>query len=281
MTGTVFDIAQMTVNDGPGVRTTVFLKGCPLRCQWCHNPEGLSPEPELMVTPNGCLRCGACKRACPHPERCTGCGSCVLVCPAQVRRICGKRYTPEELAALLLKDREILTALGGGVTFSGGEPTAQSAFLTAVLDLLPGMHRAIETSGYCQSDRFQAVLDRADYIFMDIKLVNCDKHRFYTGVDNNLILQNLERVKGCGKPFCIRVPLIPGVNDDRENLEQTAALLVDCPSLERVELLPYHRTAGAKYSMVGRAYQPGFDQTREPRTDREPFERLGIPCSIL
>lgn len=281
MNGIVFDIAQMTVNDGPGVRTTVFLKGCPLRCQWCHNPEGLSFAPQLMFSPGNCIHCGACRKVCPHPEGCTGCGACTQVCPTGARRLSGRVYEAEELAALLKRDQELLSALGGGVTFSGGEPTAQSGFLIEVLDRLEGMHRAIETSGCCPTDAFAALLKRLDYIIMDIKLADSEQHRHYTGVDNHLILQNLEQVKESGKPFCIRIPLIPGVNDSTENLERTAALLEGSRHLERVELLPYHKTAGAKYPMVGKEYAPGFDPERIPNADREPFLRRGIPCSVL
>ena len=279
--GTVFDIQQMTLADGPGVRTTVFLKGCPLRCQWCHNPEGLSPRPQLMVSPNGCAACGACRRVCPSPERCVACGACVKVCPANLRKICGVEYTPEELAELLLADREYLTALGGGVTFSGGEPTLQSEFLLETLALLKPMHRAVETCGYCPEETFLKVIEAVDYVIMDIKHTDSAVHRRYTGVDNAPILSNLELLKKSGKPFRIRVPLIPGVNDSRENLETTARLVAGAPMLEKVELLSYHQTAGAKYSMVGMTYQPEFDVSLPPEQWPECFREKGICCDVL
>lgn len=281
MDGMVFDIQQLTVTDGPGVRTTVFLKGCPLRCQWCHNPEGLSPRPQLMVSGQRCIHCGACQRVCPHPDHCEACGACVTACPLNLRRICGRAYSPAELAGELLRDREYLTALGGGVTFSGGEPTAQSAFLLETIRLLEGMHCAVETCGYCSRETFRQVLWAADYLILDIKLADPVKHRRYTGVDNRLILQNLSQLKEGHKPFTIRIPLIPGVNDDWENMERTAALMEGAKALERVELLPYHLTAGAKYPMVGLEYAPAFSTSRSPRRELQPFVRRGIPCRVL
>ncbi len=281
MTGIVFEITQLAVFDGPGIRTTVFLKGCPLRCQWCHNPEGLSPEPELMVSKSRCTHCGRCRAVCRHPDHCILCGACVEACPNHLRKICGTRYTPEALAKLLLKDRDYLAKQGGGVTFSGGEPTMQSDFLLAVLKLLPGVHKAIETCGYCKPEIFRRLLDQLDYVMMDLKLIDEEKHRHYTGVSNKMILENLEQLKRWGKPFVIRIPVIPGVNDDEENFAATARLLQGVQTLERVELLPYHVTAGAKYPMVNREYHPEFDTERTPNLDMEPFRRYGVPCTKL
>lgn len=279
--GTVFDIKQLAVFDGPGARTTVFLKGCPLRCMWCHNPEGLSPEPQLMVSRNSCTHCGKCRAVCPSPDSCILCGSCIKVCPNNLRKICGIQYEAADLADLLLKDAEYLAMLGGGVTFSGGEPTMQSRFVCEVADILEGVHLAVETCGYCTSDRFKSVIDRMDYVMMDIKLVDSEKHRKYCGVDNGPILKNLEYLKSCGKPFRIRIPVIPGVNDSNENFAATAKLLTGCDTLDKVELLPYHKTAGAKYSMVNLDYSPEFDINAVPNLDMGIFESYGIPCSRL
>ncbi|MDO5445664.1 MAG: glycyl-radical enzyme activating protein [Eubacteriales bacterium] len=279
--GTVFDIKQLAVFDGPGARTTVFLKGCPLHCMWCHNPEGLSPEPQLMVSKNNCMLCGKCTTVCPSPDNCILCGACIKVCPNNLRKICGVRYTPEELAGILLKDRDYLEMLGGGVTFSGGEPTMQAEFVLETTGLLKGMHCAIETCGFCSADTFRRIIDAMDYIMMDLKMIDPVLHKKYTGVDNAPILLNLELLKASGKPFRIRIPVIPGVNDSEENFTATAKLLQGCETLEKVELLPYHKTAGAKYSMVEMEYAPEFDIHAQLNLDTELFESFGIRCSRL
>ena len=279
--GTVFDIKQMAVFDGPGLRTTVFLKGCPLRCRWCHNPEGLSTAPQLMVSDNGCLHCGRCEQVCLSPGHCQNCGRCVRACPLHLRRIAGTEWTAADLAEHLQKDADILRMNGGGITFSGGEPTLQGEFLIAVLSLLPGMHKAIETCGYCSADLFGRILRQLDYVLMDLKLADSGLHQKWTGKPNELILENFAQLKESGIPFTIRIPLIPGVTDTPENLSATAGLLVGCDCLERVELLPYHKTAGAKYAMVRKTYSPGFDPERPVHADTAPFEQAGIPVRVL
>jgi len=281
-TGTVFDIKQLAVYDGPGIRTTVFLKGCPLRCMWCHNPEGLSYEPQLMVSVSSCRHCGRCTEACPHHGlRCDACGACVRACPLGLRRICGTRWEAEALAEKLLRDADYLRSQKGGVTFSGGEPTGQPEFLMELLDRLSSLHRAVETSAYCSEAVFSALLQRADYVMMDLKLMDPERHRHYTGVSNEPILENLERLKASGVPFRIRIPVIPGVNDSEENFAAAADRLAGAKTLETVELLPYHVTAGAKYEMVGLRYSPEFDGTRAPNLDTELFRARGIPCTHL
>lgn len=279
MTGIIFDIKEFSVFDGPGIRQTIFLKGCPLRCNWCHNPEGLSAQPQVMVSKGACTACGKCREVC-HGGMCTACGRCVMVCPSNVRRIAGERMTADELAKIILKDAEYYRRYGGGVTFSGGEPLMQSAFVLEVLELLPDVHCAIETSGYASADVFENVIAKMQYVMMDLKLMDDAQHRKYTGVSNERILQNARTLIASGKPCRIRIPLIPGVNDTEENLRKTAAFIAECGKAP-VELLPYHKTAGAKYEMVGQSYQPRFDPEQAVQTHLDLFTSYGLECSVL
>ncbi len=193
------------------------------------------------------------------------------------RKISGKEYTSEELKARLMKYKDFISD-GGGVTFSGGEPTMQHGFLSEMLDILP-FHRAIQTCGYCDTDIFKSILGKLDFLFFDIKHTDPEKHRLYTGVDNRKILENLEAVKRSGIPFIARIPMISGVNDGGENLTATAELLKDAKNLQRVELLPYNGAAGAKYQMVGKAFEHGFTSPKVFNT--EIFEKLGIKAKVL
>lgn len=279
--GTIFDIKQLAVFDGPGIRTTVFFKGCPLKCMWCHNPEGLSFKPQIMKSSSGCLRCGRCREVCSHPDQCTLCGACVRICPKHLIKICGTVVTSDWLAQHLLRDEGYLERVQGGITFSGGEPLAQPEFLLDCLQRLAGFHTCIETSGYARPDMFRRAVELLDYIIMDVKLVDESRHRYYTGAGNSRILENLEYLKQSSKPFRIRIPVIPGVNDDQENMEATARLLEGARMLDFVELLPYHTTAGAKYSMVGAEYRPEFDESRKPDCQVSQFEQRGIQCRII
>lgn len=279
MTGHVFDLEEFAVYDGPGIRYAVFLKGCPLRCRWCHNPEGLSAAPQIMVS-QLCVHCGACRQVCPSPERCTGCGACIRVCPAGARRLCGREMTAEAVAEKIRPSLPVLQLNGGGVTFTGGEALMQPDFVLAIRALLPEAHAAVETSGYAAPEVFQRVAKAMDLVIMDVKLADPRLHRQWTGVDNGLILQNLDWLRESGIPFWIRIPLIPTVNDTEENMRRTAALLKGAPRLERVELLPYHKTAGAKYGAVGMNYDPCFPTGQEPQIHLEPFQEAKIPCVV-
>lgn len=278
--GMIFDIKEFAVHDGPGIRITVFLKGCPLRCIWCHNPEGLSSIPELMIRKSSCTNCGKCRAGCSHKE----CGTfdrCTKVCPEGLVKVVGESVDSRELANRLKGFEEFLHKNKGGVTISGGEPLAQPEFLIDLLKELKPIHTVVETSGYGRQDVFRQVMQLADLILFDIKHIDPKVHKKVTGFDNTLILENLNNLIASRKSFIARVPLIPGVNDSQENMEKTALLLKDAPCLERVELLPYNPYAGAKYPTVNRDYMPSFDEGQQPDIFTHAFDRYGIRYSIL
>lgn len=276
----IFDIKEFAVYDGPGIRTTVFFKGCPLSCRWCHNPEGLRKEPEIWVNAGSCTHCGKCRVPGCSKETsgvCSACGRCVYKCPNGFRRIIGVKYTPSQLSDVLAKQAYFLRQ--GGVTFSGGEPTMQSDFLLEAMPLIP-FHRALQTCGFCKPEVFSEILGLCDFVLYDIKLADDKKHKEYTGVSNDVILENLERLKSSGVPFIARTPIIAGVNDDSENLRRSVNLVKDAPGLVRYELLPYNGAAGGKYAMVGRKY--GGREFRAPeKIDLSEFSKAGVECRIL
>lgn len=249
MQGTIFDIKEFTVHDGPDSRITVFLKGCPLRCRWCHNPEGLKKEKQLMYKSTFCSHCSRCYLPCKHPE-CQPFGRCVHACVNGCLTVAGEEISSDALAQRLKKNAEILKLMGGGVTISGGEPMMQADFVCDLAKKLGGIHKAIQTSGYADLETYQRVISHFDYVMQDIKLADRDAHIKYTGVSNEKILRNVEWLKQSGKEFVFRVPLIPGITDKEENLWAISELV----GAHRVELLPYNEFAGAKYSMVGMEY---------------------------
>lgn len=249
MIGNVFDIKEMAVHDGPGLRTTVFLKGCPLRCVWCHNPEGLTPKPQLMYKDARCRKCGQCMISCDHPE-CSPYGRCIYMCPENCLEVVGREVDAKKLAVEIKQTALVLGDHFGGFTFSGGEPLAQADFVLEVIRYLPGYHFAIETSGFANEEIFQRVLEKLDYVIMDLKLADDSLHRKYTGVSNVPILRNLEILRNSGKPCCIRTPLIPGITDTDENLTAIKQLVFDMEH----ELLPYNPIGEAKYKMLGLSY---------------------------
>ena len=251
-TGLLFDIKEFAVHDGPGIRTTVFLKGCPLSCMWCHNPEGQSRLPQLMRSPAG-------------------------------ERLAGEEYTAERLAALLNRQAAILKANDGGVTFSGGEPLLQAEFVAEVIDRLDrqgDVHVLLDSSGYGLEEDLRLLLERSQLVYYDLKLVDRELHRRYTGCDNELILHNLQVLSASGVPFVIRVPLVPGVTDTEDNLRAIAGTVGDLPGLLRVDLLAYNRTAGAKYPAAGMQFHPDYDEDRPVNIRTDIFSQSGIKVNV-
>ncbi|MDO5553576.1 MAG: glycyl-radical enzyme activating protein [Planctomycetia bacterium] len=283
--GTIFEIREFTLHDGPGIRTSVFFKGCPLRCLWCHNPEGQSQRPELLVNSSVCTHCGGCRKVCPvgtDPDACTVCGRCTQVCPQNARRLCGESITGQELVAKLLRRRDLYTLSGGGVTLTGGEPLAQPDFAADVARRLrvAGVHVALETCGWADHAAYQKLVHEVQLVYQDIKVVDRQRHRKLTGRDNTLILENLHWLERSGTAYVIRVPLIPGLNDSQEDLKAVAARLSPSPGLVAVELIPYNIAAGAKYHLLQKAYplrNLTFPQTKQEQCETTTSDPLLKP----
>jgi pyruvate formate lyase activating enzyme len=264
--GIVFDVQRCSFQDGPGIRTTVFLKGCPLHCRWCHNPEGLDPSPELLVDAGRCLACGSCREACARPggplargrrvgdDGCTACARCADACPSEARRIAGHARTASDLVAEVARDRAVFEESGGGVTFSGGEPMSQAPFLRTVLDACrsEGLHTAVETCGFAAPEVAMSIAARADLLLWDVKHLDPARHRALTGVALEPIVANLRAIARLRAPVWLRVPVVPGLNDSEENLRAVARLAAELPHVRRVSLLPYHRAGTRKRARLGR-----------------------------
>lgn len=278
--GLVFDIRRFSIHDGPGIRTAVFFQGCPLSCAWCHNPEGIAPRPALVYRESRCLRCGACVPACPQGaialqegavytdrERCLRCGACAEVCYAGARELAGRTMTVAAVLAELERDTVFYDESGGGVTFSGGEPLLQAEFLLELARACRtrGLHTALDTCGFAPWEVLDRVRESIQLYLYDVKLVDEGRHRRCTGVSNAPILENLRRLAGLGQRIILRLPLIPGVNDDAENVRATGALAAEL-GIAEVDVLPYHRAGEDKYGRLGAEYAlpaarpPGGDE---------------------
>jgi pyruvate formate lyase activating enzyme len=291
--GVVFNIQRYSIHDGPGIRTTVFLKGCPLDCWWCHNPESRSAKPEVLVVEGRCIRCGACTTACPRPSggefqesaRCTRCGACVAACPTGARQLVGQRMTVAEVLAEVLKDRMFYDDSRGGVTISGGEPLMQPLFLMELLAECrrERVHVALDTAGFAAWETLAEVAALVDLFLYDLKLLDDAEHERYTGVSNGSILENLVALGGVHNQIWVRIPLIPGVNDEPTHLEAMARFVADVAGVHRVCLLPYHKAGIHKAQRCG--CTPRLDDTSHPTPEAlgrasECFTQLGLMTTI-
>jgi pyruvate formate lyase activating enzyme len=300
--GLVFDIKRYSINDGPGIRVTVFFKGCPLSCVWCHNPEGISAARQKLYTRSRCVGCGECMGACPRgaltmtrgegavtdTSRCDLCGECGKVCPGRAVEISGAEYSAGELMGEITREVTVMDRSGGGVTFCGGEPLL---FPDQLIDLLircgrEGIHRAVDTSLFAPPDTVRQVMEHTDLWLVDLKLMDPDRHRRLCGVSNELILDNLRMVTEQGEPTRVRIPLIEGVNTDMDNLEAAARF---CASLgwskPEVDLLPYHDVGRGKHQKLGTVYNPADIPLAVPsdetvRRAAQTFESVGIRVRI-
>jgi len=266
----VYDIQRLSLNDGPGIRTTVFLKGCPLSCAWCHNPESWEREPRLAYTDALCRFCGECARVCPTAahsfeasaagktvhrvdwSKCTACGKCVEACPYDALELCGREYSVRELFDALAPDRPYYSiGEGGGVTLSGGEPMASFDFVRAFLERKGKLHVCLETSGYAPAEQFELIAPMVDLFLYDWKATPTEKHRQLCGVGSELIGSNLRLLCGMGANVLLRLPLVHGVNDEEEHLKAVAELLRELPQIRGAQIMPYHALGSAKESRFG------------------------------
>ena len=294
----LFDIKKYAIHDGPGIRTTVFLKGCPLSCPWCHNPEGLSIKPQLVYDTTRCILCKECIEACPEqaisltPEGlvtdhlpCRQCGVCAEICPSEARELAGKKESVKRLVEIIEKDIPFYEESGGGVTFSGGEPLMQPEALLRLLKECGrlGIHRAVDTTGFADPDTLRKVATETDLFLFDLKFMDCTKHKKYTGVCNNKIISNLEMLAKEGSMIIIRIPLIPGINDDDENINKTGLFVSALPGVKTINLLPFHDFQKNKYLKFDIKYRAG--NIRLPENSRvsgavTKLEKFGLSVTI-
>jgi len=298
--GIVFNIQRFSLQDGPGIRTTVFLKGCPLHCLWCSNPESQNFRPEIAHRDTLCTKCGLCVNACPEEaisvedkgisidrKKCTNCGDCMSVCTPGVLKILGETMSAGEVFREIRKDEDFYRVSGGGVTASGGEPLVQPDFVAALFKLCQdyGIDTCIETSGCASTEALEKVLPYTSLVLYDIKLGNPESHQKWTGGSNEEVLRNLRIAVASGTPVTIRVPLIPGINDSDEELNEIAHIAIDSlKEPKKVELLPYHRFGIGKYQQLDREYElTELRAPEEPQIQRfkELFESFGLECEVV
>jgi len=286
-TGTVFNIQRYSIHDGPGIRTTIFLKGCPLNCWWCQNPESQLTEQETVFREDRCIGCGACSTICPshviqiknglpvtEKEKCILCGKCIEKCPALAREMIGEKLTTEEVIKEIEKDLIFYEESGGGVTFSGGEPLGQSEFLESLLNGCreKNIHTAVDTSGYISWGILKKIIPQVNLFLYDLKIMDSERHKKYTGISNEVILENLKKLSSVHHNIFVRFPVIPGINDDSQNIKEMGGFLSSL-KIAQVNLLPYHYIGIDKYRRLGRTYHLTAAQ---PPSKEKLFEISGI-----
>jgi pyruvate formate lyase activating enzyme len=292
--GRILRIERFAIHDGPGIRTTVFLKGCPLRCTWCHSPESQLAQPEFMPRPERCVRCLGCNAVCPHhavgpaadggpvaPDECETCGACAEACPTGARELVGRTMSVDSLMSEIERDRIFYDESDGGVTFSGGEPLMQPVFLREMVSVCraSAIHVAVDTCGHVDTSALLDIARDVDLFLFDLKMMDEERHRAFTGASNVRILQNLERLAAVHGNILVRFPFIPGVNDDDDNVRDMGAFLASL-RLTRVDVLPYHRAGIAKYDRLQRPYQ--LPDTQPPSPDQVTHAvRLLESCGLI
>jgi pyruvate formate lyase activating enzyme len=266
-TGIVFDIKRYSLHDGPGIRVSVHLKGCPLSCWWCHNPESQSFNPQILFRADRCIGCGMCVSACPNGTvsglfgdesvLCVGCGGCSDVCPSEAREICGRRMSVPEIMEAVMKERIFFEQSGGGVTISGGEPLSQGDFTIALLEdcRRNGINTAVDTCGFAEAGALLETVPLTDIFLYDIKHMDPRPHKLYTGVDNEIIKSNMLKLGEAGARINARMPFIPGVNTDEANIRATGEFLSRARGVELLSILPYHAAAGGKHKRWGMEFK--------------------------
>ena len=298
LSGNVFDIKRYAIHDGPGIRTTVFFKGCSLGCRWCHNPEGLSRQPELIFREERCIHCGDCIKICPHDalikdgnskvivqEKCDLCGKCVEVCSVDALEIIGSEMTVQEVMSEIEKDIPFFDESEGGVTFSGGEPLNQPEFLNELLTCCKekGIHTTVDTSGHCSYRTFELIRDKVDLFLYDIKAIDDQVHSFFTTTSNKTILENLKKLSSNGSNVIVRLPVIHGINDSNLNILEIADFLLTVPGISEINLIEYHKMAEAK---VKRLNNPNIENTVFPENNsgindiKDALEKYGFTVKV-
>jgi len=282
MVGRIFNIQRFCIHDGPGIRTTVFFKDCPLSCIWCHNPESITPEPQICFVPERCIGCSACVQACEHGAhrieqgrhifdrgRCRVCGACVSKCVTGALESVGREATVEEVLATVLRDVPFYETSGGGMTLSGGEPLSQIDFAESLLKAAHdrGLHTVVDTCGHVPFESFARAVPHTDLFLYDIKDTDTEKHRVFTGVTNELIPENLKKLHDLDAEIVLRLPVVPGCNDREDYLHAVIAMLRELPRIKGVSMIPYHSLGAGKRQRLGMAEFEGISQTERPATE--------------